>query len=87
MGLREALHSVGFTEITVAREALEFVFDDEEQWWTWQWSHMRRSELEVLEPEVLDALKFDVFERLRALKESDGIHVRGSTVLALAAKN
>jgi ubiquinone/menaquinone biosynthesis C-methylase UbiE len=86
-GLREGLHSVGFAEISIVREEKEFFFDDEDQWWDWQWSHMRRSELEVLEPQILDALKSDVFERLQALKENDGIRVSGSTILALAVKN
>lgn len=86
-GLREGLHSVGFAEISIVREEKEFFFDDEEQWWDWQWSHVRRSALEILEPEILAALKSDVFERLRALKENDRIRVRGATILALAVKN
>ena len=71
-GLEEALRRAGFADIQIGREEAEFLFADEEAWWTWQWSHRRRSQLERIEPAILARFKADVFERLQAVKGEDG---------------
>jgi len=85
-GLEEALRQAGFVDIQIVPEEAEFVFADEKEWWTWQWSNWMRNVLEGMEPETLERFKADVFEKLRALNEPDGIHARGRTVLAVATK-
>jgi len=45
-----------------------------------------RDVLERMEPETLERFKADVFEKLRSLKEPDGLHAWGRTVLAVATK-
>ncbi len=86
-GLEEALRQAGFVDIQIASEELEFVFTDEEEWWTWQWSHWRRDMLESMEPEILERFKADIFEKLRSLKEADGIHALERTVLARGTRS
>ena len=85
-GLEEALRQAGFVDIQIVPEEFEFVFADEEEWWTWQWSHWRRDMLESMEPAIVERFKADVFEKLRSLKEPDGIHALERTVLARATK-
>ncbi len=84
--LEEVMHEAGLGDIRFVVEEADIVAADEEEWWLWQWSHMPRSELELLEPEILERFKADVFEKLRALKEPDGIHVLGRAMLTLANK-
>ena len=85
--LESLLHQTGFADIQFIREETEVIAADEEEWWTWQWSHMPRSRLELLEPEILERFKADVLERLRSPKKPDGIHVRQGALLTLAAKS
>ncbi len=85
-GLEEALRQAGFVDIQIVPEEHEFVFADEEEWWTWQWSHWRRDMLESMEKEIVERFKADIFEKLRSLKEPDGIHALERTVLAQATR-
>ncbi len=85
-GFEEALRQAGFVDIQIVPEEAEFVFADEKEWWAWQWSNWMREVLERMEPETLERFKADVFEKLRSLKEPDGLHARGRTVLAMATK-
>ena len=60
------------------------VASDEEEWWTWQWSHMPRATLERLEPDLVEELKAAVFKELQARKQADGIHERMPYLFTLA---
>jgi SAM-dependent methyltransferase len=39
--LDDSLGQAGFIDTRFVTEEAEFVAEDEEEWWTWQWSHMR----------------------------------------------
>ena len=84
--LEEVLDQAGFTDVQVITEEAEIIAEDEEEWWTWQWSHMPRSALEQLEPELLAELKAAVFERLQSHKGPDGIRERFRYLFTLATK-
>lgn len=82
--LEEVLEQTGFVDVKVVTEEAEIVATDEEEWWTWQWSHMPRSMLEQMEPEVLRQFKDAVFEKLQPRKQPDGIHQRVCYLFTLA---
>jgi hypothetical protein len=83
--------ATGFTHIEVASEAREFVYADEEEFWSTLWSHGARARLEKLEKatglEGLLRFKADVFERLQANKQADGIHQLFPVLFTLASKS
>ena len=84
--LGETLRQAGFDDIQFTTEEADIVAADEEEWWAWQWSHMPRSQLELLEPELLERFKAAAFERLQSFKEPDGIHGRSAVMLTVATK-
>jgi O-methyltransferase/aklanonic acid methyltransferase len=84
--LQEALSQAGFIDIHFVTEEAEIVAEDEEEWWTWQWSHMPRSQLEQLEPELLERFKAELFEKLQSVKEPDGIHLWSQAMFAFGVR-
>ncbi len=84
--LEEVLQQAGFVDVQVMMEEAEIVAMDEEEWWTWQWSHMPRSMLEQMEPAVLQQFKDAVFEKLQPRKQPDGIHERVCYLFTLASR-
>lgn len=84
--LEAVLAEAGFIYLEVHEEDADIVAADADEWWSWQWAHMPRSELELLEPEVLQQLKTDAFARLRAIARPDGIHGRSTARITLAHK-
>ncbi len=89
-GLEALMTATGFTHIQVTSEAREFVYVDEEEFWSTLWSHGTRTRLEKLEKvrgaEGLLRFKADVFERLQVLKQTDGIHQLFPVLFTLATK-
>ena len=84
--LEEVLQQAGFVDVKVIMEEAEIVAADEEEWWTWQWSHMPRSMLEQMEPKILQRFKDAVFEKLQPRRQPDGIHERAHYLFTLATK-
>ena len=84
--LRAVLQEAGFVDVRFVVEEVDFVIRDEEEWWTAQWSHMPRAQLELLEPELVDRLKAEAFVRLRAVMGPDGIHMHAANMHTLARK-
>ncbi len=76
----------GFTDIHVVAEEKEFVYADEEEWWSVGWSHGARAGRERLEPDVLARYRADIFARLQALKRANAIPSLFSVLYALARK-
>jgi len=85
--LEEALSQAGFVDIQFVTEEAEIVAADEDEWWTWQWSHMPRASMEQLEPDLLERFKADAFQKLRSLREPDGIHEWSGATLAFGIKS
>ncbi len=64
----------GFVNVRVIRAELEFIYKDEDEWWSALWSHGARSPLERMETAVLEKFRADVYARLRGIKQPDGLH-------------
>jgi hypothetical protein len=71
--------------------AAKCVGPDAEEFWSTLWSLGARAKLEKIEeargPEALLRLKADVFERLQALKQADGIHQLFPVLFTLATRS
>ncbi len=85
--LRETMHDVGFIDIRFVTEEVESVAEDEEEWWTWQWSHMPRATLEKMEPDLVERFKADLFKQLQPFKGPDGIPQSSYTVFAYGVRS
>jgi hypothetical protein len=89
-GLEVMMKTAGFTDVQVVSETAEFVYANEEMWWSALWSHGMRASVEKVEEATgsdgLDRFKADVFERLSFIKQADGIHQFFPALFALALK-
>jgi len=87
--LEAKLAAAGFSDVRILREDKEFLFRDEEEWWSvmgragWQ-PHLET--VERLGAGVLQRLKKDAFDMLQGHKDADGIHYTRSVLFALATK-
>lgn len=88
--LVQVMKAAGFADVRVVSEAAEFVYADEEVWWSSLWSHGMREELEAVEeatgPEGLARFRAAVLEGARAIKRSDGIHQVFPVLFTVAIK-
>ena len=89
-GLVRALDAAGFRDIRVTLEAHDFVYTDENDWWEALWTHWTRMALERIEQangaEGLALFKRDIFGRLQAMRQADGIHQLFPALLGMADK-
>ncbi|MGZ9164113.1 MAG: class I SAM-dependent methyltransferase [Anaerolineales bacterium] len=89
-GLEAILNSGGFADIKVVSESEEFLYTDEEEWWSALWSHGARADLEAIQKKTgvdgLERFKADVLERMRTIKQADGIHQSFPVLFASAIK-
>jgi len=89
-GLVRALDAAGFRDIRVTLEAHDFVYTDENDWWGALWTHWTRMALERIEQangaEGLALFKRDIFGRLQAMRQADGIHQLFPALLGMADK-
>lgn len=84
--LAAALRQAGFVAVRVAREAAEFVYADEEEWWSSNWAFLQREALDRLAPAVLQQVKAAAFEQVQGVKQPDGVHQRWGALLAAGTK-
>ncbi len=85
--LTTALLQTGFSDIQVSSEDGEFVYANEEEWWSSLWSHGIRGFLERLEPQVLDDVKHTLCDKVQEFKQSDGVHIRMRALFAVGNKS
>lgn len=89
-GMEEIMSAAGFADIRVFFEASEFLYADEEEWWSTLWSHGMRRALERLEglkgSAGLGSFKADAFEAIQGMKKADGIHELIPVLFTLATK-
>ena len=82
--LASLLGSAGLDVVHSVEEELEFVFDDEQEWWDWSWSAGMRALFESLPPPDLDELREEAFTNVAALRTPGGVrlHQRARFVVA-----
>jgi ubiquinone/menaquinone biosynthesis C-methylase UbiE len=74
--LRATLESAGFAAVEPTEATFDLVFNDEEEWWNWSWSHGTRRLFEAVPPTRLDELKRRLFLGLQYCRATDGT-IRG----------
>jgi len=89
-GMKAVMSNAGFTNIQIVGEEPEFVYQDEEAWWSTIWSHGMRARLEKIErtagSDGLQQFKADALKELQTTKQSDGFHHMWSVLFTLATK-
>ena len=89
-GLSEILTSAGFLRVQVSSETKDFIYADEEEWWTTLWSHGSRQSMERLQDtngvDALADFQFEAFEELRKMILTDGIHQEITALFAVGRK-
>ncbi len=66
------------------RAEKEFIYSSEEEWWSLLWSSGSRHPLEKMTLDVLEKFKAQVFQKIQANKQRDGIHVLRRVLFTLA---
>lgn len=84
--IKTALQQAGFDNIRITVEERDFVYVDEDQYWSSLWSAGIRRRLEKMTPEMLEQAKKEVFRNLQALKQLDGFHSASRALLAFGIK-
>ncbi len=84
--LETALLQAGFAEIHISVEEKDFVYADEEQYWSALWSAGFRRQLEKMTPDLLEQARREVFDRLQAFKKPDGFYKRNRALFAFGTK-
>ena len=85
-GMREIMGNAGLTRINVVEEAKEFFYADEEEWWQTMWSHGARFDLEGASGEVREVVRGKAFEKIREMRQPDGIPQRYTALFTIAHK-
>ena len=89
-GVTAILKSADFDDIQVVSETAEFVYKTEDEFWSTLWSHGARGTLEKIEQETgtdgLQKFKVDVFKKMSAIKQNDGLHQLVPVHMVLATK-
>jgi SAM-dependent methyltransferase len=86
-GLRNVLCDAGFENIRVVEEETDFVYVDEEEWWSALRTWGVRGSLEQMEAQVVESLKAEIFDYVQAFKRPDGVHVLIRVLYALSSKS
>lgn len=88
--MKSVLEEAGFRVERSRSENLDAVYQDDEQWWTVQWSHGGRALMERIEEKLgadgLERFRQEVFERLKTIRQQDGIHTSWPALFTLARK-
>jgi ubiquinone/menaquinone biosynthesis C-methylase UbiE len=72
-GLYKILKDVGFKNTKVISEEKVFVYKDEQEWWDKLWTHGAVGTLEKIPKNKMEDFKAEIFEKLKEIKEVEGI--------------
>ncbi len=85
-GLQQALQDAAFGDVRMSHEQKDFVFADDDVWWSSMWSHALRGKIENLNSEDLARVKAEMLERAEEIRQVDGIHNDYRVLFALGTK-
>lgn len=84
--LASVLGSGGLEVLRTVEEQIEFLFTDEQTWWTWAWSHGMRAVFEALPPSDLEELREEAFSQMAVLRTPEGPPMSQTAVFVVAQK-
>jgi SAM-dependent methyltransferase len=70
--VKDELRGGGFEPERVEPLAIDFVFEDEQAWWAWNWSHGSRLFLEALPEDARERFRKRAFEAMQERREGEG---------------
>ncbi|MGI8587906.1 MAG: class I SAM-dependent methyltransferase [Chloroflexia bacterium] len=73
-GMATLLSRAGFADVEAAEEQADFTYADEDDWWATAGSNGTRAFLESLPPDALAQAQASAYDKLREMKQPDGIH-------------
>jgi ubiquinone/menaquinone biosynthesis C-methylase UbiE len=79
------LRAAGFEPSGSKEHSIEFVFEDEQAWWDWSWSHGTRVVLEALPEPALERFRERAFEAMQAMREENGFPRRYTALFTSAS--
>lgn len=82
-----ALEKAGLTDIDATPDQIDVVFQDEDAWWRWAWSHGYRWYLEQLAPARIPDFKAAAFARLADFRTDTGIPLAQRFVIVRAVSD
>jgi hypothetical protein len=82
--IEAALRESGFENISITEAETTMYFADEDDWWNWESSQGSRFWMEGMSPEGLAKFKAASFEKLKAMKTSEGIPILVGALLSVA---
>jgi ubiquinone/menaquinone biosynthesis C-methylase UbiE len=62
----------GFVDVDAITDSYELVFQNEDDWWRWSWSHGTRGLFESVSPSRLSRLRRQLYATLAECREQDG---------------
>ena len=90
-GLQSILSNAGFANIRILPESADFVYTSDEEFWATLWSHGVRGRLEKIKRVKggagLEMFKSDVFKKVAAIRQVDGLHEFLPVLVGLATKS
>jgi ubiquinone/menaquinone biosynthesis C-methylase UbiE len=84
--LETALRRSGFVDTQISVKEKDFVYADEEQYWSSLWSAGFRRQLEKMTPDLLEQAKREVFQKIQKLKTPDGFRKVNRALFAFGTK-
>lgn len=84
--LEAALRAAGFEAPEIVAEEHDFIYTAEEPLWQQLWSAGMRRYLEQMTASVLEQARADLYRKLQALTQPDGIHAVYRALIAFAAR-
>jgi SAM-dependent methyltransferase len=84
--LETALRRAGFADTQISVEEKDFVYADEEQYWSSLWAAGFRRQLEKITPDLLEQAKNEVFQKIQKFKKPNGFHKVNRAFLAFGTK-
>jgi len=84
--LETALREADFADMQISVKEKDFVYADEEQYWSSLWSAGFRRQLEKMTPDLLEQARSAVFQKLQKFKKPNGFHKLNRALFAFGTK-
>ena len=85
-GLARLLTQAGFDDIQISAEATDFIYANDDEWWSTLWTIGVRSTLERMDATTLDRFRADLSRQMQAFHQADGVHILFRVLFAFGVK-